>query len=276
MPFKSISNRRLYHQIARQIIDLIEAGEYQPGERLPAERVLAERLAVSRPTVREALLALKVENRVEIRGGSGVFVLNRPAPATVPSAAADDVHSLEPFELLFARSLIEPGIAALAAKNASPRHLAALAKALGDMVCCSARDSKRLDYDRKFHFALAEASGNNALLLALKALWGSGKQAVDPFPEILFYPEQVWRRAIIEHREILEAVKQGDARAARLSMQRHLKNMRIRFTSNRRESIPATPTTNASNPLCKVDRYINAFPAVIEQDNLAMQSARPT
>lgn len=274
MPFESINNRRLYRQIARQIIDLIEAGEYKPGERLPAERILAERLAVSRPTVREALLALEVENRVEIRGGSGVFVLDRPAPAALPPAAADDVHTLEPLELLFARSLIEPDIAALAANNASPKHLAALAKALGNMVCCSARDSKRLDHDREFHFALAEASGNNALLLALKALWGSAEQPVDPFPELLFYPEQLWRRAIIEHREVLEAVKHGDAKAARLSMQRHLKNMRIRFAPDRREPSQATPTIGASKPARKADRHVGAFPAIIELDSWAMQTAR--
>ena len=274
MPFESISNRRLYRQIARQIIDLIEAGEYKPGERLPAERILAERLAVSRPTVREALLALEVENRVEIRGGSGVFVLDRPASAAVPPTAPHDVHIPEPVELLHARSLIEPEIAALAAQNALPKHLAALAKALGDMVCCSARDSKRLDHDRKFHFALAEAAGNAALLQALKALWGSGEQPVDPFPELLFYPEQLWRRAIIEHREILEAVKQGDAKAARLSMQRHLKNMRIRLTSDRREPGVAAQTFGATKPPRKAEQHVDVFPAVIELDNWAMQPAR--
>ena len=229
MPFESIGNRRLYHQIARQIIGLIEAGEYKPGERLPAERVLAERLAVSRPTLRDALLALEVENRVEIRGGSGVFVASRPATTMPSPVAADDVRAPEPFERFFARSLIEPDIAALAAKNASPKHLAALAKALGDMVCCSAGDSRRLDYDREFHFALAEACGNTALFLALKALWPSCQHPVDPDPEEPPYPEQYWRRVIIEHREILEAVKRGDARAARLSMQRHLKKMHTRY-----------------------------------------------
>ena len=233
MPIESIDNRRLYRQIADQIIRLIEAGEYTPGARLPAERVLAERLTVSRPTVREALIALEVEGRVEIRGGSGVFVLNRPVtPAAQTTPATNGGPTPGPFEVLFARDLIEPDIAALAAKNASPEHLAALADALGEMVCCSAGDIKRIDYDREFHFALAEASGNSALLLAIQALWATRVQPVYRCLEDHFHSEQVWQRAIIEHREILEAIKQGDAKAARAAMHRHMKNVRTRFSSN--------------------------------------------
>ncbi len=236
MPIESIDNRRLYRQIADQIIRLIEAGEYKPGERLPAERVLAERLTVSRPTVREALIALEVEGRVEIRGGSGVFVLNRPETPAIPTTpATNGVPTPGPFEVLFARDLIEPDIAALAAKNASPEHLAALSDALGDMVCCSAGDIKRIDYDREFHFTLAEASGNSALLLAIQALWNTRVQPVYLCLEDHFHSEQVWQRAIIEHREILEAIKQGDTKAARAAMHRHMKNVRTRFSSNWRE-----------------------------------------
>lgn len=274
MPFESISNRRLYRQIARQIIELIEAGEYKPGERLPAERILAERLAVSRPTVREALLALEVENRVEIRGGSGVFVLDRQESTAFPALNHSGANPPDPFELLFARSLIEPDIAGLAAKNASPKHLSALAKALGNMVCCSADDSKRLDYGREFHFALAEASGNKALLLALRALWVSNEQPVAPCHEDLACLEQAWRRDIIEHREILEAIKQGDARAASLSMHRHLRNVHMRFSSNRPEASAPVPTVNALTQTHSARRLTAPPHAVIELDTWTMPTAR--
>ena len=237
MPIESIDNRRLYRQIADQITRLLEAGEYQPGERLPAERILAERLAVSRPTVREALIALEVEGWVEIRGGSGVFVLDRPeAQTAAPPPGADALPTPGPFEVLFARDLIEPDIAALAARNATQGHLAALAQALGEMVCCSAGDLRRIEYDREFHFALAEASGNSALLLAIQALWTPRVQPLYRCLEDHFHSEQVWQRAIIEHREILEAVKQGDAKAARSAMHRHMRNVRTRFSSSWSES----------------------------------------
>ena len=119
MPIESVDNRRLYRQIADQIGRLLENGEYQPGERLPAERVLAERLAVSRPTVREALIALEVEGWVEIRGGSGVFVLDHPLTRDALDTG-DERPVPGPFEILFSRDLIEPDISALAPRNATP------------------------------------------------------------------------------------------------------------------------------------------------------------
>lgn len=240
MPIESVENRRLYRQIADQISRLIETGEYKPGGRLPPERMLATQLNVSRPTVREALIALEVEGWVDIRGGTGVFVLERrTAPAQVASLAiSPSISALPapgPLEVLYARDLIETEIAALAAKNASPELIAVMARALGDMVCCSATDPKHLEYDHQFHFSLAEASGNGALVQTMEALW---LMRVDPLYIRLqdhFHNESVWQRAIIEHREILEAVKQGDAKAARAAMHRHLKNARMRYVSNWQE-----------------------------------------
>ena len=75
MPFQSIEPRRLYRQIADQIRALIKSGEFPAGSRLPPERDLARQLGVSRPSVREALIALEVEGMVEVRIGSGIYVL---------------------------------------------------------------------------------------------------------------------------------------------------------------------------------------------------------
>src|SRR3979409_758248 len=77
MPLQAVDNRRLYRQIADQIAALIERGEYGSGQRLPPERDLAKQLGVSRPSVREALIALEVEGLVEGGIGSGLVVLGR-------------------------------------------------------------------------------------------------------------------------------------------------------------------------------------------------------
>ncbi|MFX5271933.1 GntR family transcriptional regulator, partial [Acinetobacter baumannii] len=74
MPLEAVEARRLYRQIADQLRGLIERGEYAVGTKLPTERDLAEQLKVSRPTVREALIALEVEGLVRIRVGSGIYV----------------------------------------------------------------------------------------------------------------------------------------------------------------------------------------------------------
>jgi DNA-binding FadR family transcriptional regulator len=70
MPLQTIEPRRLYRQIADQLRTLIAAGEFVPGARLPPERDLAAQLGVSRPSVREALIALEVEGLVEVRARS--------------------------------------------------------------------------------------------------------------------------------------------------------------------------------------------------------------
>src|SRR5476649_1669729 len=75
MPLQALEPRRLYRQIAEQISVLISDGEYTPGSRLPPERDLAKQLGVSRPSVREGLIALELEGLVEVRMGSGAYVL---------------------------------------------------------------------------------------------------------------------------------------------------------------------------------------------------------
>src|ERR687890_817848 len=74
MPLQTVEPQRLYRQIAEQLRTLMSGGEFEPGSRLPAERDLARQLGVSRPSVREALIALEVEGWVEVRTGSGVYV----------------------------------------------------------------------------------------------------------------------------------------------------------------------------------------------------------
>ncbi len=238
MPIETIENRRLYRQIADQIIRLIEAGEYKPGQRLPAERLLAVQLSVSRPSVREALIALEVEGWVAIRGGTGVFVLERqdaPVQGEPPVTVSANISALPqpgPLEVLYARDLIEPEVAALASKQASPELISTMARIMGDMVCCSASNPKHLDYDHQFHFSLAEATGNSALVQTMETLWVMRQSPLYIRLQNHFHNEAVWQRAIIEHREIFEAVKSGDAKSARAAMHRHLNNARKRYVSS--------------------------------------------
>jgi len=99
-PPKPTDSRRLYQQIADQIKELIAQGSFQVGDRLPAERELALLLGVSRPSVREGLIALDVQGNVEIRGGSGVYVCPQPE---LPATKATPELGESPRELMQAR-----------------------------------------------------------------------------------------------------------------------------------------------------------------------------
>ena len=87
MPIQTIEPRRLYRQIADQLRGADPRGEYDVGSRLPAERDLAPQLGVSRPSVREALIALEVEGLVEVRMGSGIHVVAREPAASAPGSS---------------------------------------------------------------------------------------------------------------------------------------------------------------------------------------------
>src|SRR6516225_9518829 len=129
MPIHSIEPRRLYRQIADQIRTLIRSKEFPAGSRLPPERDLARQLGVSRPSVREALIALEVEGLVEVRIGSGIYVLSTTGKADDDARAAAEAEA-GPFELLRARYVIEGECAALAAKSAKKAQVAAIEDAL--------------------------------------------------------------------------------------------------------------------------------------------------
>ena len=228
MPLQTVENRRLYRQIADQIAALIERGEYGLGERLPPERDLAKQLGVSRPSVREALIALEVEGYVEVRVGSGVYVVGPRAGATTEALSADS----GPFELIRARWLIEAECAALAAKQATKAQVRAMEEALDQMDEDCRRGSMPLAADRLFHLRIAEASGNSALALVVKTLWDQRTGPLFLRLEHHFDTPSLWNVAIREHREIVAAIARRDAAAARASMRRHMNHAAKRFSAS--------------------------------------------
>ena len=229
MPFHSIEPRRLYRQIADQIRTLIKSGEFPAGARLPPERDLAKQLGVSRPSVREALIALEVEGLVEVRIGSGIYV--QPGNE---DAVGDSAHEAEagPYELLRARYVIEAECAALAAKSAKRAQLVAIADALEEMHReMEAGEHHPLNGDRLFHLRIAEATGNGALVAVVKMLWVERTGALYKQLEHHYDSPALWEAAIAEHRAVLKAIASKDAAGARAAMQRHLNQAYKRFST---------------------------------------------
>ena len=228
MPIQAIEAQRLYQQIAQQLRQLITSGEFPPGSRLPAERELAGQLGVSRPSVREALIALEVEGWVEVRTGSGVYVLERTAPDRQAVAATE----WGPLEVIRARRLVEGEIAALAAQAIAPQHLHALQQALQAMQQDADGGRAPLEGDRAFHLTLAAACGNAVLSDTVTQFWDARKGPLFERLGDYFETPQSWRCAIEEHRHVLAALEQGDADAARAAMQHHMDQSHERFNAS--------------------------------------------
>jgi DNA-binding FadR family transcriptional regulator len=227
MPIQAVESRRLYRQIADQIAALIEKGEYGAGERLPPERDLAKQLGVSRPSVREALIALEVEGYVEVRVGSGVYVVG-PDRTGTPQLPADS----GPFELIRARWIIEAECAALAARNATRAQVRAMEEALDEMAAQRDRGTLPLAADRQFHLRIAEASGNSALALVVRTLWEQRTGPLFLRLEHHFDTPALWTVAIREHREIVAAIARHDAAGARAAMRKHMDQAARRFSTS--------------------------------------------
>ena len=161
-----IVNQRLYQQVADSIRRQIQSGAMAAGSRLPSEKLLAQQLGVSRPTVREAMIALEIAGLVEIRTGSGSYVRHRD------SIAAPSVDTGPgPIELLNARILIEGEIAAEAAQRATPEDLEEIAGTLTEMASIIARGEHSRSADQSFHVSIARASGNDVLASIVGELW---------------------------------------------------------------------------------------------------------
>ena len=230
MPLQTVESTRLYRQIAEQISTLIDRREFPAGSRLPAERELAVLLGVSRTSVREAIIALELAGRVEVRVGTGIFVLGPPADAKrerSAQTAGDDAPG--PFDVLAARALIEGETAALAARNARKADIIALRAKIGEMREQENNARERDAADRGFHILIAEMTGNSALPLAVANLWDLRGGEIWTRIEVHFHTPALRAKTLTDHEAIVAALEAHDADRARGAMHRHLRRVAREF-----------------------------------------------
>lgn len=254
MPLQTVEPQRLYRQIAGQLRALIDRGEYAPGTRLPAERDLARHLGVSRPSVREALIALEVEGVIDVRTGSGIYVLEPPKPRRNAKAAAkraSPAHTPHaphaaavsssgsdwgPLEVMRARAVVESEVAALAARHARRADLQRMVEALEQMRAEAADGQAPRVGDEAFHLAIASACGNDVLRDTVGSYWQARRSPL--FERLTGYFENPpsWRAALAEHGAVLDAIRARDADGARAAMQKHLKKAHDRYSASWRRA----------------------------------------
>ncbi|KQN30307.1 GntR family transcriptional regulator [Sphingomonas sp. Leaf34] len=211
---------KLYQRVASAITEGIVQGRYRVGTRLPGERELAEDFSVSRPTVREAMIALEIGGLVEARHGSGLYVI--ASPTDVANPAELDVGA---FELIEARILFEGEAAAVAATVIDDETLAILDGTLEDMASALPDSPEALDADRRFHLSIAEATGNTVISTVVEMLWNLREQS--PLSVHMFAEarrEGIHPR-VDEHRLIVEALRARDSAQARKTMRDHLRRV---------------------------------------------------
>ncbi len=209
-------NPRLYDRVAKDVAAKIANGEFAVGDRLPSERELALAYGVSRPTVREAIIALELDGLVEVRKGVGVFVIAR-----TPRGGEAAVTDVGPFELLEARRAIEGEACALAASRVQDEDLEEL-NALLREINHGSDIIAREDADQRFHLRIAEITGNSAMYAAVEMLWVARARS----PQYRLLTDKAHEAGVVpgedEHAKILDALRSRDVAKARAAMRSHI------------------------------------------------------
>ena len=219
----------LVEQTANRIVEYFEKNDLKVGDKLPNEYTLAQDLEVGRSTLREAVKMLVSKNILEVRQGSGTYITSLTETVIDPLGFGEiDNHMKLTQDLFEVRFLIEPQMASLAAQHITDKEVAVLErleKALEKEIHSDGDIHFKLDI--QFHSSIAEASRNVAMQQLIPIIIQSIKLYND-----FFTSEQSKANTIRAHREIVRAIKNRDAVAARDAMLLHLADNRRTLSYN--------------------------------------------
>lgn len=209
-----------YELVVAQIRRAIHIGKYIPGDKLPAERLLAQQLGVSRTTVREAIRVLEGEGYIESRRGAGGGIVILHQGQTEERMKPIVKERLPEFEeLLDFRVTIEGAAAALAAQRRTKQDLATLTRAF-EIMEQDEGSARFRAADSAFHLGIADAARNRFMRKAIEdaraAMWM-------PIDSVI---TRVLPSAHAHHRQILDAIRANNPRAAERAVAAHIETVR--------------------------------------------------
>jgi GntR family transcriptional repressor for pyruvate dehydrogenase complex len=224
--------RSLGEQVFDRMFRAIKSGAYSPDERLPTEHDLAAEFQVSRPIVREALRKLREQGLIYSRQGAGSFVRQLGIRQPLGFGQVENITGLHRcYEF---RLMLEPAAAACAAERHRPETLATITAALAAMRDATARQRHREDADFAFHLAIARASENQYVAIAMEALESHIAVGMQFHGQSLKQTAGGLEGVYAEHAAIHDAIRDRDGAQASALMQRHLQGSRDRLFEGQR------------------------------------------
>lgn len=229
MPLQPIKKSRLYESAVDQIRSLILAYNYKPGDRLPSERELAEQLSIGRPSVREALRILGAMGLIEIRVGNGTYVRDvslLPYIESLITLISSRLKSREEniLKLWEVRKILEAGNVKLACSRMTPQRLRKMEESVREMEKNIESREVFISTGVQFHREIAEATGNEILVLIWNNLWDMilrsdlYRRRYSPAFRMIHSPHQ----ALEGHKKIFQALLKGNRRQSLKAMEEHL------------------------------------------------------
>ena len=212
--------------VAKQLLDHLTTGDFEPGTRLPPERSLAASLGVGRSTLREAMAALDVLGIVEVRPGSGAYITSTSAEV-MPQAIKWSLMLGQPRtqDLVEVREHLEVLTAKLAAARATDDDVARLEKHVVGMREADGDVEAFVAADMAFHFEIAQIANNSVLQDILQSV-SSLLHAW--FDRTLRVPGTI-EATLVEHEAVFDAIRDRSAELAESRMKELMDNADVRL-----------------------------------------------
>lgn len=215
--FSHLKNKLLAEQVEEQIFHYILDTPIDLGEKLPNEFELGEKFGVGRSTIREAVKSLATKGIVEVRRGSGTYVISTVPIESDPLAlrTVTDKAGLA-LDLVNVRLMLEPGIAELAAMNATDEDIAELNRLCDSVEAKIHSGDRYIEDDIALHTAIAACSKNRVMEQLVPII----DTAVMMFVNVTH--KKLIDETILTHRMIVDAIAAHDTVGARSAMTMHL------------------------------------------------------
>ena len=213
-----VKNIKVYEVIMEEIKDIVKKGELKSGEKLPSERELADKLEVSRTSVREALKALTMLGLIESKHGEGNFIKSNFENSLLePLSIVFLLIGSKNEDIIELRRIIEPEAAGLAAKNITESELRDLKEIMKELnnsldaeICAQ--------LDKKFHYKIAQASGNHLISTIMFSISSLIEKYIDS-SRIHNINKKLVK---LQHEEIYKALESRDSKKASEYVKKHL------------------------------------------------------
>ncbi|WP_175073784.1 FadR/GntR family transcriptional regulator [Terribacillus sp. AE2B 122] len=224
MKYKQIKPKKIYEQVADELLALIKNGDLKPGEKLASVTQLAENFSVGRSAIREALATLRAMGLVEMKQGEGTYVKAfEPEGIVYPLQHALLMSAEDRTELMEVRHILETGIAASAALNRSDEDLVQMEQALAEMKEFAGDSENGEKADLAFHMTIAHAAKNKLLLRLMHHVSDLTGESMRETRQICLFGENAAPEELNkQHEAILDAVRTKQPEQARLAMVAHL------------------------------------------------------
>lgn len=215
--FEKLDRKLLGEQIEEELMNFIRQEPIEIGQKIPNEFKLAEKFGVGRSTIREAVKGLESKGILEVRRGSGTYVISTCSLGDDPLGLSrlKDKYKLA-LELFDVRLMLEPEIASLAAEYAKEEELAQLVRLCDETEQMYRNGVDHIPKDIEFHACIARCSKNRVVETLIPVI----HTAVMTFANLTH--RTLMQETIETHRAIVNAISDRDPVGARCAMVMHL------------------------------------------------------